>query len=43
MGGRLEIIMPFFGAIILFFNSHILLLLLLNFSAIILKLCSKKS
>ena len=35
--------MPVFFAIILFFNSHILLLLFLHFSAIILKLCSKKS
>ena len=39
---RLEIIMPVFFPIILFFNSHTLLLLFLHFSAIILKLCSKK-
>ena len=35
---RLDIIMP---VCFLFFNSHILLLLFLRFSAIILKLCSK--
>ena len=40
---RLEIIMPVFFSIILFLNSHILLLLFLHFSAIIIKLCSKKS
>ena len=42
-GIRLEIIMPVFFAIILFFNSHMLLLLFLHISAIILKFCSKKS
>ena len=39
--GRLEIIMPFFFAIILFFNAHSLLLLFLSYSAIIPKLCQK--
>ena len=38
---RLEIIMPPFFGIILFFNAHILLLQFLRFAAIIPKLCSK--
>ena len=43
VSSTLEIIIPFFFAIILFFTAHILLLLFLHFSSIILKLSSKQS